>query len=276
MAVYDSSHKRLRRQTPDRGPVLNTPGGSMSIGPDTPINEISEDSIGSGRDYRTDAALRPQPRRRGADSWGTPISLINALVVHVLPSLPCGIIWECAAGDGRLADAMRNVGRQVVASDFHGNGIDFLHDDPPSPGQFGAIVTNPPFNSLDAFIARGLHLIDIGKTLALVLLLRNDALMTSGRVDVLNRAALTLGCNWRARWIPDSTGQPRWGFTWVVWRYDQNGPPRAPRVQHRLQDACATRPKTNGHAHLSGALPLAHSFVDASKDDGRAPRVMTW
>jgi hypothetical protein len=32
----------------------------------------------SGRDYREDAALQPQPRRHGADAWQTPASLIDA------------------------------------------------------------------------------------------------------------------------------------------------------------------------------------------------------
>jgi hypothetical protein len=39
----------------------------MSNSPDTPIIEISEGSVDSGRDYRTDAALRPQPRRPRRD-----------------------------------------------------------------------------------------------------------------------------------------------------------------------------------------------------------------
>jgi hypothetical protein len=188
-----------------------------------------------GRDYREDAALRPQPKRSGADVWPTPASLIQALISHMLPTLPQGIVWEPAAGDGRLADAMRSAGRHVVASDLHGDRMtDFLCDDPPAPGSFAAIVTNPPFNALDKFVARGLHLMDTGKTRALVLLVRNDALMTGGRVDVLNRAAVTLGCNWRARWIPDSTGQPRWAFTWVLWLADNSGPPIALRVRQRV------------------------------------------
>jgi hypothetical protein len=187
----------------------------------------------SGRDFRLDAALRPQPRRQGPDAWQTPASLIDALITYVLPTLPMGIIWEPAAGDGRLADAMRAAGREVVATDLRGDRLDFLRDDLPAPRRFAAIVTNPPFNRLDEFIARGLHLMDLRTTQSLVLLARYDATMTSGRVDALNRAALELGCNWRARWIENSRGQPRWAFKWVVWRVDYHGPPLAPRVRLR-------------------------------------------
>ena len=184
------------------------------------------------RDYRQDAALRPQPKRKGPDVWPTPATLIDALIRHVLPTLPGGIIWECASGDGRLAGAMRQAGRKVITSDIRDHGrSDFLRDDPPLPGHFAAVCTNPPFNSLDAFITRGLHFLDCGRCQALVLLVRDDALMAGGRVDVLNRAALSFGCNWRARWIPESTGQPRWAFTWVVWRADHQGPPVALRVR---------------------------------------------
>jgi hypothetical protein len=187
----------------------------------------------SRRDYREDAALRPQPRRHGADAWQTPASLIDALITHVLPTLPMGSVWEPAAGNGRLVEAMRAAGRQVVASDLHCDGLDFLYDTLPAPGCFAAIITNPPFSRLDEFIVRGLRLIDSGATQSLVMLVRYDATMTSGRVDVLNRAALELGCNWRARWIENSTGQPRWAFKWVVWRADYRGPPLAPRVRQR-------------------------------------------
>src|SRR4051794_33616684 len=177
------------------------------------------------RGLQKDAALRPQPKRHGADVWPTPVSLTDALIIHVLPSLPEGIIWEPAAGDGGLATALRHAGRQVAASDLLSDGLDFLSDKPPTEDRFSAIITNPPFNRLDEFIARGLQLMDGGNTRSLAMLLRNDAMMASGRVEVLNRAALTLACNWRARWIPDSHGQPRWAFTWVNWRDDHPGPP---------------------------------------------------
>src|SRR3954470_11893116 len=100
------------------------------------------------RGLQKDAALRPPPKRHGADVWPTPVALTDALRIHVLPLLPEGIIWEPAAGDGRLATALRHAGRQVVASDLN-SGLDFLRDEPPTTGRFAAIITNPPFNQLN-------------------------------------------------------------------------------------------------------------------------------
>ena len=62
------------------------------------------------RYWRTDAALRPQPRREGPDNWPTPSCLAAALIRDVLPELPAGPLWECAAGNGEWAVSFRKVG----------------------------------------------------------------------------------------------------------------------------------------------------------------------
>jgi hypothetical protein len=67
---------------------------------------------------RDPAALRAQPARDGADFWPTPRCLSDALVRRVLPSLPPGPVWESAAGDGVLVDAMRVAGRDVLGRHF--------------------------------------------------------------------------------------------------------------------------------------------------------------
>jgi hypothetical protein len=159
-----------------------------------------------------DAALRPQPTRTGRDVWPTPACLIDALVAHVLPGLPAeGPIWEPAAGDGRLANALRRAGRMVVETDIAD--LDFLTEPPPC-GHLAAVCTNPPFNQLDGFIDRGLALLDGGVAESLVQLLRWDHLTAKGRATALNRAAAIDLCSWRPRWIPDSTTGPRWSFAW--------------------------------------------------------------
>ena len=140
---------------------------------------------------RDPASLRPQPARSGTDYWATPQCLTRALADEVLPSLPPAPVWECAAGDGRLANAMRAAGRVVVASDIEPRGPDierrdFLHD-PPLCGQIA--LTNPPFSALDSFIARGLQWLDTGKLAGLVLLVRWDALTAACRAGAFHRAA---------------------------------------------------------------------------------------
>ena len=138
---------------------------------------------------RDPAALRAQPKRNGSDFWPTPRCLTRALIEHVLPDLPRAPIWECAAGDGRVAESMRTAGYSVFASDIEprGEGIerrDFLRNEPPHLGLIA--VTNSPFGKhLTLFITRGLRLLDQGHIEGLVLLVRHDALMAQERVDAL-------------------------------------------------------------------------------------------
>ena len=173
-------------------------------------------------------AQRGQPSREGPDFWPTPICLTMALQRFVLPELPPGPLWEPAAGDGRLVRSMMTTGRRVYASDLYpqdgSEPCDFLIGaSPPDPGLIAA--TNPPFNSSDAFLARGLQLLDQGRIAGLVLLLRHDHLQAAGRVEAFNRCTREIHCNWRPRWIPDSEGNPRWSFSWLAWL---DGPRQAP------------------------------------------------
>ena len=65
------------------------------------------------RDFATDAALRPQPKREGPDHWATPDCLTAALVTHILPDLPPAPVWEPAAGMASWSGQSR---RPAIAS----------------------------------------------------------------------------------------------------------------------------------------------------------------
>jgi len=193
---------------------------------------------------RDPAALRAQPKRNGSDFWPTPQCLTRALIEHVLPDLPRAPIWECAAGDGRVAESMRTAGYSVFASDIEPRGEaierrDFLRDHPPQLGLIA--VTNSPFGKhLTLFITRGLQLLDQGGIEGLVLLVRHDALMAQERVDAFNRAASVLHCNWRAVWFEGSRGNPRWTCSWLTWLPGHTGRPTAVRwllPQQKLRQA---------------------------------------
>jgi hypothetical protein len=189
---------------------------------------------------RDRAALRP-PRIVDAgdqDLWSTPPELIAALLGFVLPVLPAGPIWEPAAGAGAIVDALRHAGRQVVASDIARQRRDILQldylRDPPPPGTHGATtLTNPPFSKLDEFMARSLALIDAGQLAAAVLLVRSDFGGTDGRAEMFNRASAEWECCMRTRWIPGSTGNPRWWCHWVLWRAGCSGPPVHTRLRRK-------------------------------------------
>jgi hypothetical protein len=99
----------------------------------------------------------------------------------------------------------------------------------------GAILaTNPPFGRsglLDPFIERTMSLLDSGHLSAAVLLQRVDATGTDGRADVFTRAVAEFTCCWRVRWIPGTTGQPRWWFAWFVWLPGRAVPPVNTRIR---------------------------------------------
>jgi hypothetical protein len=156
--------------------------------------------------------------------------LIDALIQHVLSELSPAAILECAAGDGRLAQALSAAGYAVLASDIEPRaaGIecrDFLSWEPP-PSGFVA-VTNPPFCAIDRFLVRGLRLLDDGLIAGLVLLVRCDTLTAASRANAFNRAAGMLTCCWRPVWIEGTKGNGRWSNAWIWWLPDNRGPPLA-------------------------------------------------
>ena len=177
---------------------------------------------------RDPTSLRPQPRRDGHDFWATPECLTGALIRHVLPSLQPNPIWEFAAGDGRLAQPLRVAGYTVLASDIAPCGEeierrDFLRDEPPQTGIIA--VSNPPFNQINRFLARILHLIDCGALSGGVMLVRWDALTAATRADAFNRARDVWVCCWRPVWVAGTTGNGRWSNAWVSWLPHHPGPP---------------------------------------------------
>lgn len=196
--------------------------------------------------HRDPAALRRAPRRDDLDFWPTPSCLTAALIGWVLPTLPAGLIWEPASGDGYLVDPLRAAGREVIATDINPQRrdigrLDYVHDPAPAATRGAVMITNPPFGGsglLDPFIARTMALLESGHLRAAVLLQRADATGTDGRAEIFNGAAAEWTCCWRPVWIPGSEPRGRWWFEWVVWLSDCSGPPTNRRLRYRdLTDA---------------------------------------
>ena len=108
--------------------------------------------------YHLNGGFKPTLKRRadldGPDFFPTPAWATRALVDNERFK---GGIWECACGDGAMAEVLRGAGYRVFASDLyprgHGaSGIDFLA----SARRADNIVTNPPYNCAEAFVAQGL------------------------------------------------------------------------------------------------------------------------
>jgi hypothetical protein len=192
--------------------------------------------VAQGGKHKDPPSLRPQSRRDGPDPWATPLCLIGALVEDVLPLLPPGVVWEPACGAGGIAEALRAAGRRVIATDAYADNpaarYDFLADAPPH-GALASVISNPPFNQIDAFTRRGLELLDAGTIASVVWLYRWDHLTAAGRTPALDRAAEIRLCTWRPRWIAETTTGPRWSFCWITWRAGHAGPPVHARTRRR-------------------------------------------
>jgi hypothetical protein len=203
-------------------------------------------------------ARRPTPRREDLDFWPTPPCLAHALAEHVLPHLPPDVsIWESAAGDGVLIDALVSSGRRIIATDVNPQRqdircLDFLHDEPPVEAHGAAIVTNPPFGTLgDKFRARALELLDAGTVGAVALLQRVDAGGAKSRAADFNRAAFEFTCVWRPIWLPGTKVGGRWWFQWFIWLEGVTGPPVNIRLTRGLAPVRAADHRTRRERHAS-------------------------
>lgn len=107
--------------------------------------------------YNLAGSFKPTLKRfadlEGPDFFPTPAWATYALIDNEKFS---GTIWECACGDGAMSRVLEKTGCRVLSSDLHNRGfgeigIDFLK----SNRQADNIVTNPPYNSAEGFVAAG-------------------------------------------------------------------------------------------------------------------------
>jgi hypothetical protein len=87
------------------------------------------------------------------------------VVGYVTPYIPKHWrIWECASGQGRIVNALRHHGYDVVATDIE-TGFDFTDKLIPIP-DCDMLLTNPPYDIKDKWLQR---CYDIGKPFAMLL-----------------------------------------------------------------------------------------------------------
>lgn len=170
--------------------------------------------------------------RRTGDSYFTEPWVTRALIAAVNFSPPGKarsetLIWEPACGDGRMAQPLKAAGYTVVASDIadHGygeTGVDFLSDfmsvNEISPHLVAAIVTNPPFDTVDLFIERALEL--TRPTKGRVAMLQRHEFDAPRKNHRFFRApfAAKLVLHKRPRWVDgEEKASPRFPYAWFLW-----------------------------------------------------------
>lgn len=177
--------------------------------------------------YNLNGAFKPTAKRRadldGPDFFPTPAWATLALVDSERFD---GEIWECACGDGSMARVLKQAGHQVTATDLYArgygeNGVDFLN----ATRTVDNIVTNPPYNVAEAFVAQGMKL--ARKKFALLLRL--------AFLEGANRAETIFLKHPPARvWVfseritfymkgAERSGSGTTAYAWFVW--DKDAPP---------------------------------------------------
>ena len=110
--------------------------------------------------YNLNGGFKPTLKRfadlGGPDFFPTPRWATFALIDNERFE---GDIWECACGDGAMSRVLEETGCSVPSSDQYDRGygdvgIDFLT----VARQADNIITNPPYNSAEGFVANGVKL----------------------------------------------------------------------------------------------------------------------
>jgi hypothetical protein len=165
---------------------------------------------------------------RGRDLYETPECALEALLA--VESLP-RVVWEPAAGRGAIVRVLQGHGHIVIASDIFDYGFpldfgaDFLEITSP-PADVVAIVTNPPYQQAEAFVAHALELCP-----RVIMLLRLAFYESERRTDILEERGLARVHVFRKR-LPmmhrDGWTGPRSSsaipFAWFCWDRDYHGP----------------------------------------------------
>ena len=172
---------------------------------------------------------------RGLDLYEAPAVAVHALLrVEKLPHW----IWEPAAGRGAIVNVLRAAGHEVLASDItdyneptHFAGHNFLAESE-LPNGVQAIVTNPPFQWAEQFVAHALDLCPL-----VIMLLRLAFMESERRCGILEGRGLTrihvfrkrLPMMHRDEWAGRKANSGM-AFAWFVWDRNHTGPTTISRV----------------------------------------------
>lgn len=107
--------------------------------------------------YNLNGGFKPTMKRfadlDGPDFFPTPAWATFALIENERFT---GDIWECACGDGAMSRVLEHTDRPVFSSDLYKRGYGESGRDFLSPFRSADnIVTNPPYNSAEGFVASG-------------------------------------------------------------------------------------------------------------------------
>jgi hypothetical protein len=159
--------------------------------------------------------------RSERDVYHTPDWVTRTL----LPVLrPVSRVWEPAAGQGKMTEALRDAGYEVVATDI-ADGVNFLAESHHRGAQ--AIITNPPFNQAREFIEHALVLMEPVRG-QIAMLLRTDFDHAITRQHLFGGCpafAKKLVLTKRIVWYERPRAAPSFNHAWYLWDWQHSGAP---------------------------------------------------
>lgn len=160
--------------------------------------------------------------RQERDLYETPEWATHALIPH-LPRPP-QYVWEPAAGNGKMVDALGILDAQIVATDID-IGEDFLTYFK-AINEVDAIITNPPYILAKEFIEHALKLMEPDGMVAMLLRTDFDHARTRKHLFAEHAAfAKKIVLRKRIKWFEDSKGSPSFNHAWYVWDWQHAGAP---------------------------------------------------
>jgi len=110
--------------------------------------------------YNLNGSFKPTTKRfadlNGPDFFPTPAWATYALIESEKLT---GDIWECACGDGAMSRVLAQTGQPVFSTDLYERGYgEAGHDFLKAKRPIDNIITNPPYNSAEGFVATGAKL----------------------------------------------------------------------------------------------------------------------
>jgi hypothetical protein len=179
------------------------------------------------RTYNLNGGFKPTMKRSadlaGPDFFPTPKWATFALMDNEPFK---GHVWECACGDGAMSEVIAAVGYRVESSDLYDRGYGEIgHDFLTTRRQAPNIITNPPYNSAEGFVATALKQAQS----KFALLLRLAFLEGANRAQTIfavHPPSRVWVFSERITFYPkgaERAGSGTTAYAWFVWSKDHSG-----------------------------------------------------
>lgn len=178
--------------------------------------------------YNLNGGYQPTVKRfadlGGPDFYPTPKWATYALINNEPFD---GDIWECACGDGAMSEVLAESGSHVESSDLYDRGYGEIgHDFLSTKRRASNIITNPPFNSAEGFVAKALAQADKKFALLLRLAFLESANRANNIFSVTPPSRVWVFSE-RITFYPKNVkkaGSGTTAYAWFVWDKNKRGP----------------------------------------------------